>query len=193
MKPSENYKKSLRTFHSRHKYPIFRPQIDNSRKMMIVMRPISLLFALLLFSLNVQGQEEMPVLITEMSKGLKVADGAQAKWSKVKMLGVISTGGRLKLGGQTQVTLYCNGDFKTLEGKGEYNLNEIFQAGKQTELTEWQKQFYDFLLATNSNGKTFGKKTALLTRAYGHSSEWQTLEYLCIQPEEIEDLYLDPL
>ena len=37
--------------------------------------------------------------------------------------------------------------------------------------------------------KTFGKKTALLTRAYGHASEAQTLEYLCIQPEEIGDLY----
>lgn len=29
-----------------------------------------------------------------------------------------------------------------------------------------------------------------LVRAYGHSSEAQTLEYLCIQPEEIRDLYL---
>jgi len=37
--------------------------------------------------------------------------------------------------------------------------------------------------------KTFGQPTALLTRAFGHSSEWQTLEYLCIQPEEIEELY----
>lgn len=37
--------------------------------------------------------------------------------------------------------------------------------------------------------KTFGTPTALLTRAYGHASEWQTLEYLCIQPEEIEELY----
>jgi len=31
---------------------------------------------------------------------------------------------------------------------------------------------------------------ALLMRAYGHASEWQTLEYLCIQPEEIRELYL---
>lgn len=30
----------------------------------------------------------------------------------------------------------------------------------------------------------------LLMRAFGHSSEAQTLEYLCIQPEEISDLYL---
>jgi len=29
----------------------------------------------------------------------------------------------------------------------------------------------------------------VLTRAYGHKSEAQTLDYLCIQPEEIEDLY----
>ena len=31
---------------------------------------------------------------------------------------------------------------------------------------------------------------ALLMRAYGHASEKQTLEYLCIQPKEISDLYL---
>jgi integrase len=30
----------------------------------------------------------------------------------------------------------------------------------------------------------------LLMRAFGHSSEAQTLSYLCIQPEEISDLYL---
>lgn len=30
----------------------------------------------------------------------------------------------------------------------------------------------------------------LLMRAFGHSSEAQTLEYLCIQPKEIKDLYL---
>ena len=32
---------------------------------------------------------------------------------------------------------------------------------------------------------------ALLMRAYGHSSEAQTLEYLCIQPDEIRNLYLN--
>lgn len=37
--------------------------------------------------------------------------------------------------------------------------------------------------------KTFGKPAALLTCAYGHTSEAQTFEYLCIQSEEIEDLY----
>ena len=41
--------------------------------------------------------------------------------------------------------------------------------------------------------KTFGRPTALLTRAFGHSSEWQTLQYLCIQPEEIEELYTGAL
>ena len=41
--------------------------------------------------------------------------------------------------------------------------------------------------------KTYGQSLALLTRAFGHSSEWQTLEYLCIQPEEIEDLYAGAL
>lgn len=41
--------------------------------------------------------------------------------------------------------------------------------------------------------KTFGNSTALLTRAFGHASEWQTLEYLCIQPEEIEELYAGAL
>lgn len=30
----------------------------------------------------------------------------------------------------------------------------------------------------------------LLMRAFGHSTELQTLEYLCIQPEEIQSLYL---
>lgn len=37
--------------------------------------------------------------------------------------------------------------------------------------------------------KTFGKPLSLLTRAYGHTSEAQTLEYLCIQPEEMDELY----
>ena len=41
--------------------------------------------------------------------------------------------------------------------------------------------------------KTFNAQTAVLTRAYGHKSEWQTLQYLCIQPEEIEELYLNEL
>ena len=40
---------------------------------------------------------------------------------------------------------------------------------------------------------TYGHATALLTRAYGHASETQTLEYLCIQPEEINDLYTHEL
>ncbi|MGH1376907.1 MAG: tyrosine-type recombinase/integrase [Alphaproteobacteria bacterium] len=33
--------------------------------------------------------------------------------------------------------------------------------------------------------------TALLMRAFGHASEVQTLAYLCIQPEEIRNLYLE--
>ncbi|MGH1376085.1 MAG: tyrosine-type recombinase/integrase [Alphaproteobacteria bacterium] len=33
--------------------------------------------------------------------------------------------------------------------------------------------------------------TALLMRAFGHASEAQTLTYLCIQPEEIRNLYLE--
>lgn len=41
--------------------------------------------------------------------------------------------------------------------------------------------------------QTFGNPTALLTQAYGHASERQTLEYLCIQPEEIDDLYMAEL
>lgn len=41
--------------------------------------------------------------------------------------------------------------------------------------------------------KTFDKHTALLTWAYGHSSEAQTLEYLCIQPDEITALFASEL
>lgn len=41
--------------------------------------------------------------------------------------------------------------------------------------------------------KTFNQPTVLLTQAYGHSSEAQTLEYLCIQQEEIEALYVAAL
>lgn len=41
--------------------------------------------------------------------------------------------------------------------------------------------------------KTFGKPLSLLTRAFGHASEAQTLEYLCIQPEEMEELYAGAL
>lgn len=41
--------------------------------------------------------------------------------------------------------------------------------------------------------KTFEKHTALLTWAYGHTSESQTLEYLCIQPDEITELFASEL
>lgn len=41
--------------------------------------------------------------------------------------------------------------------------------------------------------KTFDKHTALLTWAYGHASEYQTLEYLCIQPDEITELFASEL
>lgn len=41
--------------------------------------------------------------------------------------------------------------------------------------------------------KTFKKHTALLTWAYGHSSEAQTLDYLCIQPDEITALFASEL
>lgn len=41
--------------------------------------------------------------------------------------------------------------------------------------------------------KTFGRPTALLTQAYGHASEAQTLAYLCIDPEEVEELYSEEL
>lgn len=37
--------------------------------------------------------------------------------------------------------------------------------------------------------KTFGMPLVLITRAFGHASEIETMDYLCIQPEEIEDLY----
>ena len=37
--------------------------------------------------------------------------------------------------------------------------------------------------------KTHGQAVSLLTRAYGHASEEVTLNYLGIQPEEIEHLY----
>jgi len=40
---------------------------------------------------------------------------------------------------------------------------------------------------------TFGHHTALLTIAYGHSSEAQTLNYLCVQPDEIDNLYVGAL
>ena len=39
----------------------------------------------------------------------------------------------------------------------------------------------------------FGVALSLLTRAYGHASERQTLEYLCIQPGEIQDLFLNEI
>lgn len=41
--------------------------------------------------------------------------------------------------------------------------------------------------------KTFGTHTVLLTWAYGHASEAQTLEYLCIQSEEITELFASEL
>lgn len=40
---------------------------------------------------------------------------------------------------------------------------------------------------------TYSRRTALLTWAYGHASEMQTLDYLCIQPEEIDELYASEL
>jgi len=41
--------------------------------------------------------------------------------------------------------------------------------------------------------KTYGRPLSLLTRAFGHASESQTLEYLCIQPEEMQELYAGAL
>ena len=35
----------------------------------------------------------------------------------------------------------------------------------------------------------FGEPLSLLTKAYGHASERQTLDYLCIQADEIQKLY----
>lgn len=40
---------------------------------------------------------------------------------------------------------------------------------------------------------TFDAPLSLLVKAYGHSSERQTLDYLGIQPREIEELYLHEL
>ena len=36
-----------------------------------------------------------------------------------------------------------------------------------------------------------GKPIPLLMSAFGHATQSQTLDYLCIQDEEIENLYLD--
>ncbi len=36
---------------------------------------------------------------------------------------------------------------------------------------------------------TYDRRTALLTWVYGHASESQTLDYLCIQADEITELY----
>ena len=41
--------------------------------------------------------------------------------------------------------------------------------------------------------RTYDRPTTLLTIAYGHASEAQTLEYLCIQPEEIDELFASEL
>jgi len=41
--------------------------------------------------------------------------------------------------------------------------------------------------------RTYDRPTALLTMAYGHASEAQTLQYLCIQPEEIDQLFASEL
>jgi integrase len=41
--------------------------------------------------------------------------------------------------------------------------------------------------------RTYDRPTTLLTIAYGHGSEAQTLEYLCIQPEEIDELFASEL
>lgn len=41
--------------------------------------------------------------------------------------------------------------------------------------------------------RTYDRPTALLTMAYGHASEAQTLQYLCIQPEEIDELFASEL
>lgn len=40
---------------------------------------------------------------------------------------------------------------------------------------------------------TFDAPLSLLVKAYGHSSERQTLDYLGIQPREVEELYLHEL
>lgn len=40
---------------------------------------------------------------------------------------------------------------------------------------------------------TFGHGLPELCELFGHSSQRQTLEYLCIQPEEIREIYMDEL
>ena len=40
---------------------------------------------------------------------------------------------------------------------------------------------------------SFGASLPVLVEAYGHSTQRQTLDYLCIQPEEIKDLYKNVL
>ncbi|CAI9912104.1 hypothetical protein PAER4782_34020 (plasmid) [Pseudomonas aeruginosa] len=37
--------------------------------------------------------------------------------------------------------------------------------------------------------KIFDTSTNLLASAKGHGSEWRTLEYLCIHPEQTEEFY----
>lgn len=37
--------------------------------------------------------------------------------------------------------------------------------------------------------KTFGVSLPVLTKVFNHASQGQTLEYLCVQPEEIRDIY----
>jgi len=40
---------------------------------------------------------------------------------------------------------------------------------------------------------TFGRGLPELCELFGHSSQKITLEYLCVQPEEIKDIYMDEL
>jgi len=116
------------------------------------------LLSFLLFSLGSYAQVDLPVLMTEVSKGIKVAANAQAKWSKVKTPKVVSSDSRMTLNKTASVTMYCNGIFKTLEGQGEYNLSDVFRDQIQATTTEWQKEFNTFLSAAGNSERSFGKK-----------------------------------
>lgn len=124
-----------------------------------MMRAIACLLLILWMSVwNVSAQNHWPVLMLEVSKGVKYAPAGQSKWTKVKTPGVAFVDGKLKLNGKGKAMLYCNGAYKTVEGKGEYALREVFDEAKQKETTELLETFHAMAAAAGDPAQRFAKQ-----------------------------------
>ena len=92
---------------------------------------------------------------------------------------------------------YANDDFLFLGLRGQLTVPTVNNLVKQWCANAGLKRNYGSHTLRKTWGyhqrKTFNVPIPLLMQAFGHSSQQQTLEYLCIQPEEIKLIYANEL